>query len=657
MVDAEYIDAFISEAQDYVDSLNNDLLDLEGDSDNKEVVDKLFRSFHTLKGNAATMGFEEFSNLAHALEDLLDAVRNKKIAANGDLVDVLLEGADVLRDGLDSIKDTHEDVVDSSVIMPKVKQYLESGEEKAPIEPFKEEFPMDAKLKKKIASEGKRQTVLRVTLLFDEHNALRNAKAKLCKRKLSTVASILATQPSDIDKGILNVADFIVSSKEGKEAIEQLINGVSGVQHSCITSPGEPLPDTFHMHHKENKKQSVVKKNNDTAVKVQSVKIDLKRLDKLLNYVGELLISKMRLENLTKKYVDKELSSVVYNVDRLVKDIQDEIMEQRMIPVGQVFNRFPRMVRDLAKHEDKRVNLVIEGAEMELDRTILDAIGDPLVHMLRNSVDHGIEQPTARENAGKDPQGTIKLIAERQKTKAVIRVIDDGQGIDPDAVRDSILKKGIMPEEEVSKMTDKDLQMLVFMPKVSTNAQVTEVSGRGVGMDVVMNNIKKIGGTVKLDSQIGSGTEISIHLPLSMAIIATLIVELEDQKFAIPINSIDRIVDIKDSDIKSIQGQNVFVLNGEPIQLLYTDSRMNLRHMQSSVYTAVIVESDDARMAICVDSIVTQQQILIKGLDDDSLRGMVGVSGAAILGDGTVALVMDVNALMGGALDRMNQVN
>lgn len=666
----QYKEQFISEAKDHLNSINDSLLEFENDTSNEEVIHNLFRSFHTLKGNASTMGFTRYSELAHHLEDLLDRIRNNQIKPDSDLVDVLFKGADCLENGLNAIAEDRPEEIEDEEVIEKIKKILSSAspaESESKSEEIKIEFSEEEK--NKIKELKKEQNVFKIILEFDTDNALKVAKALLALRTLEQSGELIKAFPSkeEIKEGNFDSKIyFFVSTEQNKEDIEKTLNTITGLSSYEISpyeeesGEGSKSSETKSPEKKEEIKSSEKSKDNskeDDKAKIakqqqeamskqmQSVKIDIKSLDKLMDLVGELLISKVRLEQYAKDSEDKDFKSVVDNLTRLTIDVQDEVMKQRMIPIGNIFNRFPRMVRDLAKKENKKVNLVIEGQDIEFDRTVLDEIGDPLVHLLRNSVDHGIETPEERENKGKDPQGTLYLVARKEKTNAIIEISDDGAGIDGEKVKKGAIKKGVITEEEAEQLSEKELKRLIFKPGMSTNENITEVSGRGVGMDVVETKIKNLGGNVKLDSELDKGTTIKLQLPLTLAIVNSLIVSIDDSKYALPLSTIERTVKIKKKDIKTIHGNPVFLLMNEDIplvwlsELLHGNSRNDL-----DTYTVIIVDKEDSKIGLVVDNILTQQQVLIKSLDD-MVKGIKGLGGATILGDGKVAMILDVATL------------
>ncbi len=654
---SQYKEEFVNEAREHLDNLNEFLLVLEKEPQNMDNINKIFRAFHTLKGNAATMGFTKFSELAHDLEDVLDKVRSGEMTATSDILDLILEGCDVLEEGLQAIKNDDPENIDTSSIIRKLAD-SKGVKKEEPVQSVNEDASLDEGQRNRVNElRGQGKNVFRIITLFEANNVLRFAKALLIARDAPQFGELIKVNPShdDLKAGKLSSEfEIVIATDSKKEDLESWVNKISGIKEVSVIGIDEKYESKHHEVKKEEQetkkdieKASIADKHQSQVVKqIQSVKIDIKRLDHLMNLVGELLISKIRLDQIATKYSIKELNMILAGLDRLSLEIQDEVMQERMIPIGQIFNRFPRMVRDLAKTENKMVNLVVEGAEIEFDRTILDQLGDPLVHLLRNSVDHGVEPPEEREKAGKEKEGTVRLVARREKNNAVVEVSDDGAGIDPKRVAKAAVKRGVITQEEANTMSDLDLQRLVFRPAMSTNEKVTEVSGRGVGMDVVESKIKALGGNVKLRSEVGSGTTVIMQLPLTLAIVTVLLVKVEEDTYAIPLNSVDRTIDIKKSEIKTIKGNEVFVLRGTEIPLFRIRDLLGHNPAnETNKYTVVVVEKDESKVGLIIDSIISQQQILIKALQD-MLKGTKGMAGATILGDGKVALILDIGSLL-----------
>jgi len=374
---------------------------------------------------------------------------------------------------------------------------------------------------------------------------------------------------------------------------------------------------------------------------VRFVKVDIERLDKLVNLVGEILIAKMRLKNINAAHHIPEFESVINNLDMLIEDLQYEVTEARMIPVGQVFNRFPRMVHDIAKKEGKKVEFTMEGQDMKLDRTILDQLGEPMIHLLRNSVDHGIETPEERKAAGKSETGTVKLVARRERNSAVIEVIDDGAGFDPEAIKKAALKRKFKTKEELDTMSEKELIMLPFLPGFSTSEKVTDVSGRGVGLDVVRTKIEDMNGSVRVETQKGRGCRFILELPLTLSIVKSLLVRIGGEKYAIPIASILRIIRVTDGVMRHIEGNEVLVLDEDKIPVVRLREKFHMEGGRSDRDVVIIVEKGGEKVGFVVDEIIEEMEIMIKPMDKE-MKKVKGFAGATILGDGSAALVLDV---------------
>ncbi|MFP4400270.1 MAG: chemotaxis protein CheW [Candidatus Woesearchaeota archaeon] len=649
---SEYKNEFISEAQDHMDTLNQGLLVLEKDASDMDNINKIFRAFHTLKGNSAAMGFMKFSELAHSLEDVLSKVRDKELEVRQEVMDLLFDGVDLLEEGLDLISQDNADALEVEGIIPELKNIIGAKEESFDIKIGEFAEFSDEDNKKLASLKKKKMNITRIIMVFDPKNFLKAGKASVVMRDVVDISDIIKSTPSsdDIKAGKFDSeVELVVASKKNKEDIKKITDAVSGVKKIFVLGLEEkyvPPGDINNAKQDDSSDNTKTPASTKGVVKqIQSVKVEMKKLDKLMNLVGELLISNIRLQNINKKHNLSELKTVLASVDRLILDLQDEVMGVRMVPIGNIINRFPRMVRDIANKQNKKVNFSIEGAEMEFDRTVLDEIGDPMVHLLRNSIDHGIETPEERMNVGKPQEGSVKVIARREKNHAIVEVVDDGAGIDSEKVKESCINKGVITAEEAEKMSIQEIQMLIFRAGVSTNKVVTEVSGRGVGMDVVESKIKQLGGHINLKSEVGKGSSVEMRLPLTVAIITALLVKAQDDIYAIPLSSVDETIDVSLSDIKTINNESVFILRNLEIPVLWLHELTGMSDYDvSQKLTVVIVNRNNEKIGIVVDTIESQQQILIKSLPG-VVRGTKGVSGATILGDGNVALILDINTL------------
>ena len=473
---------------------------------------------------------------------------------------------------------------------------------------------------------------------------LKSARSTVVMRNLSEIGEIIETVPpiKDLeDEKFDREFKVIVSTIEDAKKLEDAAKKVSEILKV------EVKPHTGSKSREKIEEKTCVTEGSKTSIKsVQSVRVSIERLDSLMNLVGELIINKIRLMQLASVHKLDDLEETLASLNRLTNDLQEEIMASRMVPIEQIFNRFPRMVRDLAKNQEKEIDLILEGGDIELDRTVLDEIGDPLVHILRNCVDHGIESPGVRKQNGKNEKGTIKLTARREKNHVVIEAVDDGKGMDPQKMRETAVKKGLMTQEEAAKLSDIEAINLSFMAGFSTAEKVTEISGRGVGMDVVRTKIGGMGGSIKLESVLGKGTTMKLKLPLTVAIIHSLMVKVGSDIYAIPITNVIRDLSIKKEEIKTIKGEEVVLIRGDVLPLVRLHKIFDIKSNGSEELLVVVVERAGSNVGLVVDQVIGQQEVIIKNLDNNILKGVKGFAGATILGDGNVALILDVGTLL-----------
>ena len=457
------------------------------------------------------------------------------------------------------------------------------------------------------------------------------------------------------DEEVAKVESSLMSISEVEKVEIIVINAENQVVNSINLEDVVESPDKVEIISNDDKKDIKVENNkvatNNVDKKLksgQSVRVDIEKLDSLLNLVGELVINKTRLEQIGITHRLTELVETIEQMDRVTTDLQSVVMKVRMVPVGQVFNRFPRMVRDLSRDLEKEINLIIEGEETELDRTVIDEIGDPLVHLLRNSIDHGIELPEERKAKGKSAIGEVRLIARHEGNNVIIMVEDDGKGINADVIKRKAVQKGLITQAEADKMDNNEAVKLVFLPGFSTAEVVTDVSGRGVGMDAVKNKIESLGGLVDVETKLDEGSKFKIRLPLTLAIIQALLIKIQEEIYAIPLGSIDSTINISTDDIKTVQNQEVILLRGQIIPIIRLANLLNVPQKtenNSNDLFVVIVHMGDQKAGIIVDNLIGQQEIVIKTLGK-LLAGIKVIAGATILGNGQVALILDVGTLM-----------
>lgn len=681
---SQYMSMFLEESMDNLQTLNESLLQLEQEPENIDKLNEIFRVAHTIKGMAATMGFNEMAELTHKMEDVLSEFREGKLKVTQKVVTVLFKCLDTLEQMVNNISDGVEDEVSIVDIMNELETIKEFADENPqmegkPEEPVKEESTAGKKINIELneydinvvkQAEDKGFRCYQIKIFLSENTLLKSARAFLVFKNLEDFGEIIKSVPSteEIENENFDFEiDLILLSTKEKDDISISLMNISEVDKVTIDDVDV----------KQEKAKRIEEKSKDDEVKAkaheqkpaiqpkpaatnapakstkaphkeathkkahQSVRVDLERLDKFMNMVSELVIHRTRLEQISSNYKLNDLNETLEQVARTTSDLQDLVMKIRMLPVDTVFNRFPRMIRDLSVELDKEMELIIQGSETELDRTVIDEIGEPLIHLLRNAADHGVEPKEERLAKGKSEVGKIKLIAYQEGTKAVIKVEDDGSGVPVDKVKAKAERLGINTEG----MSDNDIRNLIFMQGFSTNEQVTDISGRGVGMDVVKTKISALGGTVDLISEKDKGSSFIIRLPLTLQIIQALLVKVGTETMAISLGYIDRVIDYSDDLVKMTNNKEVIIHNGNVIPLVRLSNRLNLSKEDSAKNYIVIVNVGEKTVGLMVDGLFGQKEIVIKPLGK-TLQGLKEYIGATILGDGLVTLILDVAALV-----------
>ncbi|MBP2650235.1 MAG: cheA2 [Firmicutes bacterium] len=675
----QYMGMFLEESREHLQALNSCVLDLENDPTNLSLLDEIFRSAHTIKGMSATMGFTSVAELTHEMENILDLLRKEKLKADEAILDILFKCIDTLEQLVEAIASGEEAGIDIKPLVETLVR-LATGETKPKeAKPKEKETPKvidDAKTSNMIIDDTEANVInvaksqgicaYEVQVTLREGCILKSARAYMVMNVLDELGDVIKSVPSADDLEKENFAlsfSVVVLSDAEIEKIQSAIMSISEVDAVTVL----PLPEIEEPSVKEQPQSSVNEAVKTTQVATptvkaspaaehhdkklksgQSVRVDIDKLDSLLNLVGELVINKTRLEQIGLSHHLTDLTETIEQMDRVTTDLQSVVMKVRMVPVGQVFNRFPRMVRDLSRDLNKEINLIIQGEETELDRTVIDEIGDPLVHLLRNSIDHGVEHPADRQAKGKNPIGEVRLIARHEGNNVLIMVEDDGAGINPDIIKAKSVEKGLITQAEADKMENADAVRLVFLPGFSTAQTVTDVSGRGVGMDVVKTKIEALGGMVDVETKVNQGSKFKIRLPLTLAIIQALLVDVCQEIYAIPLGSIDSTINIKPSDIKTIQDQEVILLRGQIIPIVRLDKKLGVESASDEnkdELFVVIVHMGEQKAGVIVDTLIGQQEIVIKSLGK-LLAGIKVLAGATILGNGQVALILDVGTLM-----------
>ncbi len=668
---SQYMEMFIEESQEHLQVLNKCLLDLENDPSNIHLLDEIFRSAHTIKGMSATMGFSSIAELTHEMENILDLLRNEKLKATSNIIDILFQCVDMLGQ---LIENTDSDGDNHSIILPLLNELKNIAVNNSPVQQSAEDdIPKSNNLvminkipfnepEKNLVFSALNQgiNVFYVQISLSEGCLLKAVRVYMVLKSLDDIGEVIKCIPTteELEKENFGSSfEIVLITDSTADSIMREILSISEISNVDVQTISlnnlntDSNDDNEHLSATPTNVSTTKINSLDNEKKHkggQSVRVDIERLDALLNLVGELVINKTRLEQLGLTHRLNDLTETIEQMDRVTTDLQNVVMKVRMVPVGQVFNRFPRMVRDLSHELHKEINLIIEGEDTELDRTVIDEIGDPIVHLLRNSIDHGIEHAQERQAMGKNPTGHIYLIAKHEGNNVVIEVKDDGRGIIPSNIRKAAVDKELMTQQDVDKLDDNEAVRLIFLPGFSTANTVTDVSGRGVGMDAVKTKIESLGGTIDVDTTPGNGSKFIIRLPLTLAIIQALLIRIANEIYAIPLASIDSTINVNISDIKTIQGQEVILLRGQIIPIIRLNKVLGTEQQsveQLNDIFIVIVHIGDQRAGIIVDTLIGQQEIVIKSLGK-LLSGIKTIAGATILGNGQVALILDVSYLM-----------
>ena len=640
----ELLEDFLVEAFEMIEEMDQDLVELENNPDDLELLNKIFRVAHTIKGSGSFLNFDKLTHLTHHMEAVLDKARKGELKITPEIMDVILESVDAMKAILEYIRDNGDDSSPDVDIEPIVKKLdaIVNGNQQSQKEE-KKEAP---------------KTVGGINL--DEINPdnldeldLSSLSPEELDQVLDKLVEDMNTSPEEE-----GVEEVVEENKENKEEKKEEKN------KEIEKKENETLPSkkTSTNVAKEEQKKDLQKKIIST--KEQTIRVDVKRLDQLMNLIGELVLAKNRLikiyNDVEERYEGEkfleELNQVVSSISIVTTDLQIAVMKTRMLPIGKVFNKFPRLVRDLSRELGKKVKLIIEGEDTELDKSIIEEIGDPLVHMIRNAIDHGIEPPEERVKKGKPEEGTIWLRAYNEGNMIVIEIKDDGRGMDPEKLKKKAIEKGIITPQEAENMSDKEAFMLIFKPGFSTADKVTSVSGRGVGMDVVKTNIEKLNGIIEVDSIPGKGTTFKLKIPLTLAIIQALLVASQEDLFAVPLSNVIETVRIVEEDIYTIEGRSVLKLRDEVLPLVNMADIFNIEKilMPEKYLYVVILGLGATKVGLIVDRFIGQEEIVIKSLGE-FLKGLPGIAGATIRGDGRVTLIIDVASLMKLAKDTHNK--
>ena len=688
----EIVSEFVAETRELLEQLDEDLVQLEAEKENPELIQEIFRILHTVKGTSGFLNFDRMRLLAHRLEDLLGQLRDGKRKVDEEVMDVLLAGSDRLKELLEKIKEEKTDEgIDVEDLVTSVQNMLEMPEEAAPSEvAVKDTGPVevdpelfkDFLIESQELLEGLEEHLVELEAKPDDPELLNeifrafhtikgtagflgfSRTSELAHRAEEVLDRLRKGQMSvnqDVMDALLAVLDIMkglledIKESQAEKAdigpamamLEAMLKG----EATPVEVPGK-APETV----QQVEAKAVARAMGGAA---ETIRVDVRRLDQLMNLVGELVLSRNRLLQLNGEIgtmhkgerIAEELDLATSQLDLLTSELQEMVMKTRMVPVGRVFNKFPRLVRDLCRASGKEVRLVIEGEDTEVDKTVIEEIGDPLVHLIRNAVDHGIELPEERERLGKPREGLIRLYAAQEGDRIVIRVEDDGRGMDVEKIKRKAIERGLLSPDEADRMDDRAAWNLVFLPGFSTADKVTDVSGRGVGMDVVRTNINKLNGNISIDSTPGKGTKVEIRLPLTLAIIQGLVVRVGRELYVVPLSSVVEAVKVEPGDVYTIQQREVMRFRDSVLPLVRLDRLFQVPGDGDREYV-VVIGTEDRRVGLVVGDLVGQEEVVIKSLGK-LLQDTPAIAGATIRGDGRVCLITDVNEMIALAWDEM----
>lgn len=623
----ELFEGFLIESEELLDAVSKDLMIMEENKDDEDLINQIFRSFHTIKGTSSFMGFDNITEITHEAEDLLNKIRKHELEPNSEITDVLLKVHDLIREMIDKIKDDDESPTDVVDVLDSIR-LIRDGEGSSSLQEKKESKTeskgnaLDAVINNESISKGSGD-------FSDDEEALIQAAFA----EMNAGFSGSDSEESEIEKVEEDVA-------EEKEITNETVE----------TKPSPVVPTA---------QTQVASGKRPQATSNETIRIEVKRIETLMDLSGELVLGRNRLSQISGHF-ESEAGSVKDNVkdlletssqiDFVTSEIQSAVMKMRMVPVGKLYQKAPRIVRDLSKEFDKKINLVVKGEETEIDRGIIEELNDPLVHMIRNSCDHGIERPADRIKKGKSDVGTVTLDAEQKGNHIVLKISDDGQGMDPEKLKSKAIEKGIINADHAAQMSDKEAFQLIFAPGFSTAAKITDVSGRGVGMDVVRTNINKLKGIIEIDSELGKGSTFIIKLPLTLAIIQGLLVKLKEETYAIPLSSVEEVVSVVEDSITTVNQREVIKIRTEFHPIVRLNNILGISNKEESLLNknVVLVGLGLNKVGLVVDELLGQQEIVIKSLGE-YLGQVKGIAGSTILGDGRVIMILDIADLVNKA--------
>lgn len=645
----------MSEAREYLQVLNTCLLDLEENPGNLNLIDQMFRAAHSLKGMAGTMGYGQIASLTHHLESVLGELKQENLKPEISLINVLFDSVDVLEDLLEEIDGETGKTIDITMLVNQLNSYSSAEDTNKTDE--EDTFP-DIDLKGKVEKGGE---VCLVTVELEESCQIKSVRAYMILNELKTLGTVIETSPDEesLQQGVFaNSFQVVIKRSENIKAIEEKVSSVTEVESVTVKEYNfveekedkkeeEKQEIAEELDSEESDKQTEANQAFQEKKKEKIIRVETDKLDQLVGDAGELVVNRTRIFDLSKSIQDPELQVALQQLDMITTNLQNTVMKLRMVAIKQVFDRFPRLVRDLSKESGKKIELVIEGEDTELDRSIINVIGEPLVHLVKNAIDHGIEDTEERKHLQKSEKAFLKLSACHEGSHVIVEIQDDGRGIDAEKIKEKALEKEIKTEDELKKMSEKEIVRLVFHKGFSTAQKVTDVSGRGVGMDVVTSVVESLHGEVDIETELDKGTKFIVKLPLTLAIIRAMLIRVGAETYAIPIESIWENISISVKDTYKVQQQPVFTFRDEVLPLMMLRDTLNCKDKgeEKKNYPVVVVKAGDKKAGLVVDELIGQQEIVIKSLGKlfDFLNY---VAGATILANGEVALILDVSNLI-----------
>lgn len=674
----EYIDLFLQETEEQLTVLESEIGNLQSDP-TKQRIDQIFRAAHTIKGSSRAMGFGSFADLVHEFENILFKVRDGSLSVTDDVAEALILGVDAMLEAKDHISSTGTDFVPDAALVKTLASFVnghESSTDSSTGSGVEDGFAWSEEVLAPLREMPTLEGIYSVTLHLDDSCSMKYVRAFMVITSLNSSGEIIAMYPSQDDleaEKFETTVHFLYMSDKNPSEVQSTAANIGEVKSVdlkplVLPSNGGPTAAKTESTKTDTETASEVSESNSKQDEApekqcetkrdasQTIRVNVSLLDSLMNLVGELVIDRTRLSqigaNIAAKSESHEeidaLAETVGHIGRITSELQEQIMRARMLPIDTVFQRFPRTVRDLSRKLGKKISMVIEGGETEVDRSVIEGISDPLIHMIRNSVDHGMEMPEERIAAGKPEQGVVKLVAKHKDNAIWIEIIDDGRGIDANRLREKAVEKGILSKEAAARLSDKDAQMLIFHSGFSTAKEVTDVSGRGVGMDIVRSNIQSMGGIIDMESAVGVGTRFILKLPLTVAIMGGLLSNVQSINYVMPISAVLETLAVDSLKIKTVGKQPVIVLRGQTVPILKMRElfKVNEKFREESADNyVVVVGSAEQKVGLIVDRLLGEQEVVIKSISK-YCGNLTGLSGATILGNGKVALIVDINSIL-----------